>query len=390
MANPFERIVRSPLEYSFDSTPEGGFAQQIVKELEGKSNILMDATYMPSSEESRHKGRRNIEPMKNTAVTLASDEGDAFSANGHDVEYSVELGAVGDGCKYNSIQQRNAKNADVIAKERQDIDDTIDSINRKDAFLTVYGNSEAVTGASVDPKGWSGFAYYTRKVTDYDTFQSNYYAGKNPFEGVDMCLTLDNQRGAKKALTATELAEAKFSSIYAVVWGANNVAKLYPKNSMNMGIETEIYEPQTVVYAPRDNTSASRLYKEGYIAFRKVSGVNVHDRFSLIRLANIRFTDSQAQREEEIKRIIENMAFVEEILLKKGFAGGVKFYAPIPLIRQMRVTRYNDAQQGVIYSGANLNQIGTRSGLVGTEFYLNDNYLITPEFQMLNTENFVS
>ena len=55
MPNPFERIVRSPLEYSFDSkTDDGVYGQQIVKEMERTSHILMDATYMPSSSTTAH------------------------------------------------------------------------------------------------------------------------------------------------------------------------------------------------------------------------------------------------------------------------------------------------------------------------------------------------
>ena len=54
----FERVVRSPLEFTFKDDQNGKYAQQVAKELEGKSNLLMDATYMPTNEDTRHRGRR--------------------------------------------------------------------------------------------------------------------------------------------------------------------------------------------------------------------------------------------------------------------------------------------------------------------------------------------
>lgn len=395
MANPFERIVRSPLEYSFDSkTDDGVYGQQIVKEMERTSHILMDATYMPSNEDSRHRGKRDEESAKMTAVTLASDEGDAISGNGHTTEYTVELGTIGDGCKYNSIQRRNAHAEDVLAKERQDISNTIEGINRFDSFLTVYGNSEAIandTRCGIDKKAWKGMAYYTRKLMDYDKFISDYYANRNPFVATkvdDLCLTLDNQR---TNTNTTAYKENAYSSIYAVVWGTDALAKLYPKNSMSMGIETEVYDPSTVQYVPRDNADATRLYKEGYITFRKTSGLNVHDRFGLIRLANIQFDPTNAdQMKAEMKRIVENMALIEEILGHKGWQNRVKFYAPESLIRTMRIARYLDGQPQVIYADNRLDQIGQRHGLAGDTFILNDNFAITAEYQMQNNEKKVT
>lgn len=395
MADPFERIVRSPLEYSFLTDENGQFAQQIVKEMERTSNILMDATYMPTSEDSRHRGYRDEDDMKNTAVGLASDEGDAYSENGHEVMYSTEIGRIGDGCKYNSIQRRNSLSADVVERERMDISNTIEGINRTDAFVTVYGNSKAIADesrAAVNPKLWKGLAYYTRKISDRAQFEDDFYANKNPFKGWgvdDLCLAIDNRA---KDTNATPYASVKFASIYAVVWGMDQISKLYPKNSMSMGIETEVYEPATVLYTPKDAVgSEKRLYKEGYVSFNKYSGVNVHDRFGLIRLANIYFDEGdENQMKAEYKRVVENMAFIEEVIAHKGFTGSVKYYCPEALIRKMRIARYLDGQVHVMYNDAQLNQIGQRHGLVGTPFILNDGVALTPEFMMSMKEDRVT
>ena len=394
MAEPFERIVRSPLEYSFQNDDNGAFAQQIVKEMERTSNILMDATYMPTSEDSRHRGYRDEDDMKNTAVGLASDEGDAYSENGHEVMYSTEIGRIGDGCKYNSIQRRNALSADVVERERMDISNTIEGINRTDAFITVYGNSKAITGetkAAVNPKLWKGLAYYTRKISDRDKFEDDFYANKNPFKAWkadDLCLAIDNRIGDTNALASG----TKFASIYAVVWGMDQIAKLYPKNSMSMGIETEVYEPATVLYTPKDAVGGEkRLYKEGYISFNKYSGVNVHDRFGLIRLANIYFDEtSPDQMKAEYARVVKNMAFIEEVMAHKGWTGSVKYYCPEALIRKMRIARYLDGQEHVVYLDNNIGQIGQRHGLAGSQFILNDGVALTPEFMMSMKEDKVT
>ena len=393
MADPFERIVRSPLEYSFDNTEAGQYAQQIVKEMETVTNILVDATYMPASEDSIHIGKRDEESVKETAVGLASDEGDAFSGNGHTVEYETRLGIIGDGCKYNSIQRRNAKPQDVVEKERKDISDTIEGVNRADAFITVYGNSKALANnhkyAASNRKFWKGLAYYTRKLSDYDAFMGAYDAGNNPFAAMkedDLCFVLDNHRN-----DATTYAEGKFSSIYAVVWDINAVSKLYPNSGANLGIETEIYEPGTVVYNPKDDASAQRLYKEGYITFRKSSGVNVHNRFGLIRLANIQFDEtSESQQKAEYRRLVENMALIETIMSDRGFSGKVKYYASSKLLRQMRIARYLDGQPGVHYTDTDLSNLGQRHGLVGAPFILNDGTVITPDPQILTVEKAVT
>lgn len=378
----YERIVRSPLEFTFRNDENGKYAQVVAKELEGKSNLLMDATYMPTSEDTRHRGRRD-ESFKDDAVTVASDEGHPWTGGGHEKEYTVELGLVANGCKFDSIQEANAPSSDVARLEREDISKTIETLNRKDAYITVYGDQRT------DPKGWNGLAYYTRKVTSRSTFETNYYAGKNPFEGDDLCLTLDNQSGATTALTSA--AGGVFSSIFAVVWAPNYVSKLYPKNSMSYGIETEV-SPEALVY----NSSNDRWHKQRFIAFRKGSGVNVADRFGLIRVANINFDatvgGSAHDVKEEYERLCENMAFVEELLVKKGIINSVKFYAPVPLIRKMRAARALGTvqQSNIVYSIPGVNQAGQIHGLIAPEFYLNDNYLITPEFQMLQTESFVS
>ena len=393
MAEPFERIVRSPLEYSFLNDDNGAFAQQIVKEMERTSNILMDATYMPTSEDSRHRGYRDEDDMKDTAVGLASDEGDAYSENGHEVMYSTEIGRIGDGCKYNSIQRRNALSADVVERERMDISNTIEGINRTDAFITVYGNSKAITGenrAAVNPKLWKGLAYYTRKISNFKQFEDDFYANKNPFKtwGVDdLCLAIDNRKGDNAAYSGK-----KFSSIYAVVWGMDQISKLYPKNSMSMGIETEVYEPATMLYTPKDAVNGEkRLYKEGYISFNKFSGVNVHDRFGLIRLANIYFDEDNAdQMKAEYARVVKNMAFIEEVMAHKGWTGQVKYYCPEALIRKMRIARYLDGQEHVVYLDNNIGQIGQRHGLVGSQFILNDGVALTPEFMMSMNEDKVT
>ena len=393
MAEPFERIVRSPLEYSFQNDDNGAFAQQIVKEMERTSNILMDATYMPTSEDSRHRGYRDEDDMKDSAVGLASDEGDAYSENGHEVMYSTEIGRIGDGCKYNSIQRRNALAPDVVERERMDISNTIEGINRTDAFITVYGNSKAISGeakAGVNPKLWKGLAYYTRKISDRKQFEDNFYANKNPFKEWavdDLCLALDNRRGDNASYSGK-----KFSSIYAVVWGMDQISKLYPKNSMSMGIETEVYEPATVLYTPKDAVgSEKRLYKEGYISFNKYSGVNVHDRFGLVRLANIYLDeDSPDQMKAEYERIVKNMAFIEEIMAHKGFTGSVKYYCPEALIRKLRIARYLNGQEHVVYLDNQLGQIGQRHGLAGSPFILNDGVALTPEFMMSMNEEKVT
>lgn len=393
MAALFERVVRSPLEFTFKDDDNGKYAQIVTKELEGKSNLLMDATYMPTSEDTRHRGRRD-ESFKDSAQTVASDEGHVWSEGTHENEYTVELGLIDDGCKFNSIQEGNAPSRDVVETERNDISRTIESINRKDAYLTVYGSQLA------DPKAWNGLAYYTRKVTNRSTFENKYYAGKNPFEGKDLCLTLDNQADATTT-SNTKLSVTHgsiFSSIYAVVWGQNTVAKLYPKESSSYGIETDV-SPESVVVVN------NRWHKERYIAFRKSSGVNVANRFGLIRIANINMdkvvyaasdtshsTPLTHDVKEEYERLCINMAFVEEILAKAGLAGGVKFYAPVPLIRKMREARAlgNASQSNIYYSIPGVEQAGQIHGLMANEFYLNDNYLITPEFQMIHTEAFVS
>lgn len=394
MPEPFERIVRNPLDYSFLNDDNGAFAQQIVKEMERTSNILMDATYMPTSEDSRHRGYRDEDDMKDTAVGLASDEGDAYSENGHEVMYSTEIGRIGDGCKYNSIQRRNALSADVVERERMDISNTIEGVNRTDAFVTVYGNSKAITGetkCAVNPKLWKGLAYYTRKIVDRDQFEDDFYANKNPFKRLkvdDLCLAIDNRIGDTVALASG----TKFASIYAVVWGMDQISKLYPKNSMSMGIETEVYEPATVLYTPKDAVGGEkRLYKEGYISFNKYSGVNVHDRFGLVRLANIYLDESSPdQMKAEYERIVKNMAFIEEIMAHKGFTGSVKYYCPEALIRKLRIARYLNGQEHVVYLDNNLGQIGQRHGLAGSQFILNDGVALTPEFMMSMKEDKVT
>lgn len=376
----FERIVRSPLEFTFADDRNGKYAQQVAKELEGKSNLLMDATYMPTSEDTRHKGRRD-ESFKDTAQTVASDEGHVWSEGTHENEYTVELGLIDDGCKFDSLQEGNAPSRDVAETRRKDITNTIESLNRKDAYLTVYGNQLS------DPKAWNGLAYYTRKITNRTNFETAYYAGQNPFEGKDLCLTLDNQAGATTALTAA--AGNIFGSIYAVVWGIEGVSKLYPKESSSYGIEVEESLKNLVVVN-------NKWHTYDLIAFRKASGVNVANRFGLIRVANINFDATVGGTahdcKEEYERLCKNMAFVEEVVTKAGFASGVKFYAPVPLIRQMREARAlgNASQSQIFYSIGGVEQAGQVHGLMAKEFYLNDNYLITPEFQMVRTESFVS
>jgi len=378
----FERVVRSPLEFTFADDQQGKLAQVVAKELEGKSNLLMDATYMPTNEDTRHRGRRD-ESFKDDAVTVASDEGHPWTEGTHEYEYTVELGLIANGCKFDSLQEANAPNEDVVRLEREDIAKTIDTLNRKDAYLTVYGDQR------VDPKGWNGLAYYTRKVTNRTNFETNYYAGKNPFEGDDMCLTLNNQADATTALTSA--AGNVFGSIYAVVWGTNFVSKLYPKASATYGIETEV-SPETIVY----NAANNRWHKQRFIAFRKGSAVNVADRFGLIRVANINMDKtvggSTHDVKEEYERLCKNMAFIEEVLQKKGVAGQVKFYAPIPLIRKMRAARAlgQVSQSNIFYSIPGVEQAGQIHGIMANDFYINDNYLVTPEFQMLQTESFVS
>lgn len=394
MAEPFERIVRAPLEYSFDPTPDGQYAQQMVKEMETVTNILVDATYMPASEDSIHIGKRDEESVKETAEGVASDEGDLVSEGGHSVEYETRLGSIADGCKFNSIQRRNANQKDVEEKERQDISNTMEGLNRADAYVTVYGNSKALSNnhkyAAVNRKLWKGFAYYTRKLSDYDAFMGAYDAGNNPFASFkedDLCFVIDNHRG----IDASAYTEGKFSSIYACVWGVDAISKLYPQNGGNIGIETEIYEPATQKYEPRDNAGQTRLYKEGYITFRKTSGVNVHNRFGLIRLANIQFDDGNSdQMKAEYKRIVENMALIENIMSDLGFSARVKYYAPSKLLRQMRIARYLDAQPGVYYADSDLSNLGQRHGLVGKPFILNDGTVITPDPQILTVEKAVT
>lgn len=384
----FERIVRSPLEYQFGTDKQGAYAQQVVKELEGKSNLLMDATYMPTSEDTRHRGRRN-EELRETAVTVASDEGHVFSEGTHEVEYTTEIGMIADGCKFNEIQEKNAQAQAVAERNRLDISSAIESVNRLDAKLTVYGNTQDWNNGVADPRAWNGFGYYTRKITDRTKFERNYYAGINPFEAKDLCLTLDNQAGAEKKLTTTQEAAAAFGSIYAVVWGTNFVSKLYPKNSMTMGIDTKVSQPATVLFESKDR-GIKEWMEERYIAFEKSSGVNVHDRFGLIRVANICFTGNLDHDNEELDRLIANMGFVEEVLAKKGITSQVKFYAPTPLIRKMREVRAkNGNQKNVVYNIAGIDNYGQKFGIMAENFYLNDNYLLTPEFQMTITEKMV-
>ena len=342
---------------------------------------------MPTNEDTRHRGRRD-ESFKDDAVTVASDEGHPWTEGTHESEYTVELGLIANGCKFDSLQEANAPNEDVVRLEREDITKTIETLNRKDAYLTVYGNQ------MTDPKAWNGFTYYTRKKTNRSTFETKYYAGQNPFEGDDLCLTLDNQDGATSALTAA--AGNVFGSIYAVVWGPNYVSKLYPKASASYGIETEV-SPETIVY----NAANNRWHKQRFIAFRKGSAVNVADRFGLIRIANICMDTEigtggtkQTGRDikEEYERLCKNMAFVEEVLQKKGIASQVKFYAPVPLIRKMRTARAlgTVSQNNIFYSIGGVEQAGQIHGIMANDFYINDNYLVTPEFQMLQTESFVS
>lgn len=380
----FESAVRTPLEFTFKDDFQGKSAQQVVKELDGKSNLLMDAVYMKSSEDTRHRGRRN-EYVKNTAVTVASDEGNPYSAGGHENEYVTELGLVADGCKFDSIEENNAPNRDVVSLERQDITDTIESLNRKDAYMTVYGDQRT------DPKGWNGLAYFTRKITNRATFEANYYAGINPFEAKDLCLTLDNQAGATTPLTSAE--NGRFGSIWAVVWDKNYVSKLVPKESDTYGIETEV-SPVTTVW----NDDNTRWHTQRMIAWKKGSGVNVHNRFGLIRIANCNFYPKTSQNAshdvvEEYERLCQNMAFIEEIYLKLGITAKVKFYCPTPFIRQIKAARAlasTPRQPQIIYSIPGVGQAGQIHGIVADELYINDNYLVRPEFQMLNTENFVS
>lgn len=384
MLGEISKLARTPLEFSFGSDKQGAYAQQITRELDGKSNLLMDAVYMPSSEDTRHKIRRD-ESTLDTAITVASDQGHPTSAGGHQEETYVELGLVADGCEFDSIQEENAPSNDVAMLNRQDISDKIESVHRKDAYMTVYGDR------TKDPKGWDGLAYYTRQITARNTFESNFYAGKIPFEGEDLCLTLDNQADATTALTSA--AGSVFSSIYAVVWDPKYVAKIYGKESKTYGISTYV-SPETTVQVP-DETGRMFWHTKRMISFRKQSGVSVGNRFGLIRVANICF-DKLAGRtnailKEEYERLCTNMAFVEEIYQKLGIAQKVKFYAPESLIRKMRTTRAlgNAPQSQVFYSIPGVEQAGQIHGIMAKEFYLNDNYLITPEFQMLGTEAFV-
>ena len=388
----FEKAVRNPHEFTFKDDFRGRAAQQVVKELDGKSNLLMDAVYMKSNEDTRHRGRRN-EEIKDTAVTVASDEGHPYSAGTHEVEYTTELGLVADGCKFDSIEEDNAPNADVISTERQDISDTMESVNRKDAWMAVYGDQR------VDPKGWNGLAYYTRKVTTRSTFEQNFYAGINPFEGEDLCLTIDNQADASSSATKLSASYGNiFGSIWAVVWDKNYVAKIYPKESDTYGIDTTVSPVSTVWNANNDRWHTQRM-----IAFRKGSGVNVHNRFGLIRIANVNFdkivhttaaptTDVNHDVKEEYERLCANMAFVEEIYQKLGITSKVKFYCPTPLIRKMRAARAmgNASQSNIYYSIPGVEQAGQIHGIMADKFYINDNYLVTPEFQMVATEAFLA
>ena len=47
-------------------------------------------------------------------------------------------------------------------------------------------------------------------------------------------------------------------------------------------------------------------------------------------------------------------------------------------------------QSNIFYSIGGVEQAGQIHGIMANEFYINDNYLVTPEFQMLQTESFVS
>jgi hypothetical protein len=374
----------SILEYEFANDFQGESAKRVVTEVEGVSNLLLDAPVMEANGRFEHIARRDNEICE-SAITLAYDDGLPTGDNTHMEEHSARMGRVGDGKEYSDIQERLSR--DPQADELRQIQKTAQGLIRKDALMTIYGG----TGSLVDAKGWNGLAFYTNKIWDSKALSdadAKIAACKTPFEG-DNCICISNQMGStsKRSSKSSKLAQAKYGSIFAVAWGQDGVMKIFPLGMAGTaGIETHVMPWQRVKYT--DAATGRELnYMARFTGFDKYSGVFVQNRFSLMRLANIYlgWDVKSDEWEEEMEAVQYNMTLLEKYLTDAGMSN-VKFYAPSELIRQLKVWRAEHTTQVNIYREATQANLGKPNGFIG-EFVINDSVVLYPEFMLKTNES---
>jgi len=377
----------SILDYEFGLDEQGQSAKRVCTEIEGVSQLLLDAPVLEANGRFEHIARRDNEICE-SAMTVAYDDGIPSGTNTHMEEHSARMGKIADGKEYSSIQEENAR--DPKADELRQIKKTVQGLNRKDAKMTIYGG----TGSRIDPKGWNGLASYTNKIwtsADLSHADKLISEGKTPFvnddtysHGGDNCITIDNQMDKHDRGNATA---DRFASIFAVAWGEDGVCKIFPMGmGATAGIKTTVMPWERVKYTD-PVTNRELNYMARFTGFEKFGGLFVQNRFSLMRLANINLAWAVKSKawEEEMEAVQYNMTILEKYLTDAKMTN-VKFYAPSELIRQLKVWRAEHTQQVNIYNQTANANLGKINGFV-QPFVMNDNVIIQPEFAMEITES---
>lgn len=372
------------LDVKFPENEYGQFQKSVVEEIKQTSVMNSQAGMLEATHTDQNKGSRDTE-LDNTAYNMDLDEGFHATKMTAKSEYTCIIGRTGNAKSFEMQGDGEYDKSAYAMKIAEDLKKCTDGLNRKEANALIYGNQ------NTDSKSFNGLAYYTSRLTDLTTFQNKMENFENPFTD-DQCVCIDNQRNvtATNALTEDELSQAKFASIYAIVWGRENVAKLFPRGDVGgIGIrKDDTLPPYRKEYTdPVDNIVKFRWYRD--VTMSKFTGVNVANRFSLIRIANIRMDRNGDAFTEEMERIEDSGALVQYILNKAGLSGMAMWYAPEMLVNQLKKFRKLGVTQ-VNYMDAGAGNTGKPHGIMPEiPFYLNDSVELQKENYLLTNETIV-
>lgn len=306
----------------------------IIDEIKGQSQLVLDASVIPTSAGFRHEIKRVIE-KKYDAKTAAFDEGYVASGGTRTMKVAFETMRVTDAKEFDQLTQRLTSDqgkAEMAAR----IANIIDSIIRKKDECLLYGGIPHPDG-SVDAKEVPGFASYLDEISDYDAMVSKWENGECPFSN-ENCMAIDNQDGASTsdASAVTDKQDERvWTSIYGFAFGREGAGTTYPANlpiagygmSYKMGLHEKTEDKYDGILKHRDYDLVT-----GEAAF----GCYVANRFSLTGLRNIYLGHaSKEDRFDEMYRVEQNLIKLADWFSLGETGMTMRFYTNRFLVHQL-------------------------------------------------------
>ncbi len=376
-----------PTIYDYEEAARDS-ASAVIDEIKGSSNLIFDAA-VGTTEGYNITFTRELE-KKNTAVSMAFDEGWRIGTDGRTEEISTGTMRVGDARSFDQLV-RGGTSDNGNARKMKALQNMASSILRKKAQCILYGGMPAKDG-SVNAKEITGMVSYLDTISDYGKMVSIWEEGRfAPFKG-ENGLTLDNQEGAE-VTDSSAVTEAKsnnvWASVYGIAWGRDGVFTTYPRyrGTGSGAYNMEIHKDNDSSYIDKFDEEKRYAWKDIVVA-DAFFGYGVRNRFAISGLRNIYLKHKKkADREDEMYRVRQNLITMKQFFDMGETGLTMTFYASPLLLNAMEEFMKDRVQLVGLTPNSN---DGSYGKLNNGRLLIADGIELVSDFAFKTSEGFIS